>query len=297
MGTVQSHRIGCFNMEIITSRLKKTVPGEKNGTPNPTEDILTFRYVPERKQRKQRQSKLLSKGSENDRSKHWFMARGDIPKKQPLPADSRERQRRHVDRLFDISNQLVEESLKTKTTVPDTPSTQEIDDNLSFEQRQQTSTQLTEPNKPVLITKTDPLDDSQRVDTIETSQGSFSMVAMFAGLQCCGFDVVTIDDGHEISSNANKGEKKRGKPKPELLSDSTSIPREISFTSSCETFDTSNYILLSEIEDDESLRASILSRLRCGRSRTTSLPTTRVYVEPPHRAIRTRSLETRALGL
>lgn len=274
----------------IIHRLKKTVSGGKHENRHPTREITTGNTVKKRK----------PKGPAKDQSKLLFMTRGEVSSKHRLPVDPRERQERHIDRLFDISNQLVEESHKTKTIVPATHGRETVEDEHDFQQQQQEqqriTSKLTVPSKPLPQTKANALEASQSPDTIETSRGSCSLVEMFSALQCCGIYDITNVNSDGISSSNVKGEKQRGKQKPKLLSDTNamSIPREISFTRTSETFDTSNYILLSEIEDNVSLRASIVSRLRRGRSRTTSFSTTRIYVEPPHGGTRSRSLESRA---
>lgn len=256
--------------------------GGTNETRDPPEEIIV-RNAAVKKQTLQQVSR---KGRLKGQSKLSYEARGELSKKKTPIVDPRERQRRHVDRLFDLSNQLVEESFKTK---PDsvTEHKQTIEGDVSIEQKPRNSTQSTVPNKPALQKQSDTLDDSQGPHTIETWHGSCSLVEMFASLQCCGINDVTNDDPDGIPSSTVK---------PELLPDSNrmSIPREISFSRTSETFDTSKYILLSEIEDNVSLRPSIMSRLRRGRTRTTSFPSTRVYVEPPHGRNRTRSLESRA---
>ena len=278
----------------IIHRIKKTIAGEKNESSHPPDEIIVRNAAVQ----KPKTEKLTVELSTKDPSKRGFMGGSKLSAKQPRQVDPHETQQRHVERLFDISNQLMEESLKNQYTVPVTQQRAAIEHEVPLAQKQQHSSQLPVEKKPKSQTQSETSEETPGPHTIVTAQESCSLVEVFADLPCCGFNDAIGDYDRGIPSRTGK-EMKRGHRKPKLLRDSNmhSIPREISF-SRTESFENSNYILLSEIEDDGSLRASMMSRLRCGRSRTTSFSTTRVYLEPPQRGgTRTRSLESRALGI
>lgn len=206
----------------------------------------------------------------------------------------RQRQRIHVDRLYNISHQHVEESLRRVNQTALTQAKFETIHSSSKKTRKSSLQKSAIPTK--LVSNEDKVEDS--LGTVDTTHGSCSVVELFSGLYLCGCDGNIAEEDAIVTTPLI--ERKKVKPvqsSAEVLVDSKlpSVPREISFTARNEKVEMTNHVLLSEVDENVSLASSILSRLRRRRRRATSLPKMRVYVEKSHGINRARSVELSVL--
>lgn len=260
------------------NRIRSSIPG-KNVKDDPPKEVVFRSPGTKTKRTYQPQSPLLL-----DRSgSRQFMDE---------PRIHTERQRIHVNRLYNIGSQLVKESRRAEGSAVVCPEEKaltccspQIAAHRSFPVLKAKQTKEPKPAEPT----------DQDTGQSDSSPGSFDLVEIFSGLTLCGCECDRIHE--EVKEQAvptkqqkNEHTKEKDPPAQLLAPNVESIPREISFSTATEPeVWTSNHILLSEVDDNVSLTPSLLSRLRRQKKREPILPRMKVYVEQRKRVNRTQS--------
>ncbi len=277
----------CVEMGIINRRKSTIVTGTNVKCDPPIQQVVV-RNADSKNQKKKDTTAVTHQPLEGV-SKVGHQEIKDVAKvKNP-----HERQRMHVDRLYDISHRHVEESLRRDNKDSSTEfKYKKGAEHFALNKQKQCSISAT--SSSATTTRMDQIEDSLGACTVNTTRGSCSVVELLSSLYVCGWNEnIDDEDSNTKTTSTDTRKEQIEKPKPEVLVASrlTSIPREISFTDRNDTAETTKHVLLREVDDFESLDSSILSCLRRTRGRTTSLPKIRVYVEPAQGMNRIRSVE------
>jgi hypothetical protein len=191
----------------------------------------------------------------------------------PIHRDPSEKQRMHFDRLFSIGSRFVNEGNIEIVAAKLPTANREI---------------AREEEK-----KEEDLDVGADVDYVKQSGESYTFIDVFSGLSLCGCGKATLDKNPEQPRKFEE-EKEMEKPEvphqqphppPLLVAD---FPTTISFTERRDASWTDNHVLLSEMNDEQSLQSSLLSRIKWVR-RPRAPKIMRVYVEAPKRVQSARS--------
>lgn len=214
--------------------------------------------------------------------------------------DTSQDQRMYVDRLFNIGNQFVRESLdkgerRTKATNPG----QSRRKDMSGGPPKRTTPARPRDDRPANFLKEGEMkeEESDHVDSGEPC----TLIDMFSGGYLCGGCSKIEEDTRSEPRRPSTLEEEKETELPErpvvlpveLLPE---FPSTISFEKRRESSWVDNHVLLTEIDEDASLDSSLISRLRkLPWTRKPNIPKTQVYVEAPRRVSSDRSAATSVL--
>lgn len=261
----------------IINRLKNAIHGKSVKAKPPVIEVV----VRSHDSKSQRKTNNARPGSRSQQSASLANSQSRPLMDEPN-SECPEVQRLHMDKLYNIGNQYMMESVHNDLGTPE--------HRKKLDASPPKRTYMTLPSSPGSETEKFGEEKQDMTEQPDRTRKACNLVDMLADLYVCGCSRIA----EEVPDQPLPREETNPIVPSEVVIDTRkrSIPREIRISSREETTWAANHILLNDVDESLSLAPSLLSRLRRKQgARTRLLPRTRVYVEQPKRTNSMRSAD------